>query len=1169
MSARIGRVFSVTVTTALYRRYRPDSFADVIGQEHVTGPLMTALRKNRVNHAYLFSGPRGCGKTTSARILARCLNCAEGPTDTPCGVCPSCIELARGGPGSLDVIEIDAASHGGVDDARDLRERATFAPVRDRYKIFIIDEAHMVTSAGFNALLKIVEEPPEHIKFIFATTEPDKVIGTIRSRTHHYPFRLVPPEPLMAYLELLCNQENVPVAPGVLSLVIRAGAGSVRDSLSVLDQLMAGAGPNGLDYELAVALLGYTHASLLDDVVEAVAASDAATVFRAVDRVIQTGHDPRRFVEDLLERFRDLIIVQAMPESAHAILRGMPADQIARLQNQAHNLGAAELSRAADVTNTALTEMTGATSPRLHLELLCARILLPSSEQNERGIAARIDRVERRLNYAGNDVGAPAGQAAGVATGGAATGEAAAPPTAKVQVPAAQQSRPQPVSPPADAGHQRPAAAGPQTAPEPAQEQARPATPAASAQGGAADGRTPLTPPRVSTSDWPVEQAAASRQAADGAPGQQHGPGPGAPSPAGAADRPAVEPAQATSATASAGRPGTGAAAAAPVPAGTASSGTAPSAPASGTTPAGPVQGDPATAGPAPAASAPKGMGDVEVLRRAWPDVLQSLARIKRSTWALVEPNAQVSTFDGNVLTLSFTTSGLAGAFGRADHSENLRQAIQKTVGIDCQINAISGAGAASGGTGQASSEPNPKAPATKAATATSADVAWGLAPAVPAPAPAGSAPSSPVQPASAPSTPAAPEPAAAPPAPPATRLPAAPGGQAPGMAPGGDRPEETLGGHGPGEAGSHVPGDAPSGAASNGRASRDVGAGGATPGSATPGTQAGSNATPDGPERYPALGGDYSYSDDDWGPPRDEDAPPLEEEPPMDWTPPSGAGQRGKTQDQTGNRPAASRTDGPDGQSSAAPVRPNGPSGDGAATSPGAATAPDAAHDPWARAVEQAPGVWVVGTESNIGRTTLQPAPAGQAGESGGSAGTPPRYEPATAQVPPSIPVTAPASSGPGPGVPPAAPETAVPAPAREYAMASAGPSQATPPAGPAAAPSVAPSAARAAAPSPAAPSPAATAPATAHAAAPAPGNTRQSLYQRLSNSPEAEAGRAKAPARAATTPAAYVQDIPSADDETIEESGVFGRAAVERILGGKLIEERSPDGSPIVPRY
>ncbi len=376
----------------------------MIGQEHVTTPLMTALEKNRVNHAYLFSGPRGCGKTTSARILARCLNCAQGPTPTPCGTCPSCIELASGGPGSLDVIEIDAASHGGVDDARDLRERATFAPVRDRYKIFIIDEAHMVTSAGFNALLKIVEEPPEHIKFIFATTEPDKVIGTIRSRTHHYPFRLVPPEPLIKYLEYLCTAEGVTVAPGVLSLVIRAGGGSVRDSLSVLDQLIAGAGPDGLDYELAVSLLGYTHATLLDDVVDALGAGDAATVFAAVDRVVQTGHDPRRFVEDLLERFRDLIIVRAVPENAAQIIRGLPADQLHRMQAQAAGLGQAELSRWADVTNAGLTEMTGATSPRLHLELLCARLLLPASDATERGFNARMDRIERRLAYAGDDL---------------------------------------------------------------------------------------------------------------------------------------------------------------------------------------------------------------------------------------------------------------------------------------------------------------------------------------------------------------------------------------------------------------------------------------------------------------------------------------------------------------------------------------------------------------------------------------------------------------------------------------------------------------------------------------------------------------------------------------------------------------------------------------------
>ncbi len=392
------------MSTALYRRYRPDTFADVIGQEHVTTPLMTALEKNRVNHAYLFSGPRGCGKTTSARILARCLNCAQGPTPTPCGTCPSCLELASGGPGSLDVIEIDAASHGGVDDARDLRERATFAPVRDRYKIFIIDEAHMVTSAGFNALLKIVEEPPEHIKFIFATTEPDKVIGTIRSRTHHYPFRLVPPEPLIKYLEYLSAAEGVTVAPGVLSLVIRAGGGSVRDSLSVLDQLIAGAGPDGLDYELAVSLLGYTHATLLDDVVDALGAGDAATVFSAVDRVVQTGHDPRRFVEDLLERFRDLIIVRAVPENASQIIRGLPEDQLHRMQAQAAGLGQAELSRWADVTNAGLTEMTGATSPRLHLELLCARLLLPASDATERGYNARMDRIERRLAQAGDDL---------------------------------------------------------------------------------------------------------------------------------------------------------------------------------------------------------------------------------------------------------------------------------------------------------------------------------------------------------------------------------------------------------------------------------------------------------------------------------------------------------------------------------------------------------------------------------------------------------------------------------------------------------------------------------------------------------------------------------------------------------------------------------------------
>lgn len=393
------------MSTALYRRYRPETFAEVIGQEHVTEPLMTALQNNRVNHAYLFSGPRGCGKTTSARILARCLNCAEGPTPTPCGVCDSCVELARDGSGSLDVIEMDAASHGGVDHARDLRERATFAPVRDRYKIFIIDEAHMVTREGFNALLKIVEEPPEHIKFIFATTEPNKVLGTIRSRTHHYPFRLVPPETLHDYLAKLCEEEGVKVEDGVLQLVVRAGGGSVRDSLSTLDQLMAGSGEEGITYDLAVALLGFTHAELLDEVVIAFATGNAADVFTAVDRVIQTGQDPRRFVEDLLERFRDLIIVQAVPEAAESILHGMSADQIGRLRSQASAFGAAELSRAADVTNAGLNEMSGATSPQLHLELLCARILLPASDKTVGGVGARLDRLERRV--ANGDIPAP------------------------------------------------------------------------------------------------------------------------------------------------------------------------------------------------------------------------------------------------------------------------------------------------------------------------------------------------------------------------------------------------------------------------------------------------------------------------------------------------------------------------------------------------------------------------------------------------------------------------------------------------------------------------------------------------------------------------------------------------------------------------------------------
>ncbi|MER5708878.1 DNA polymerase III subunit gamma and tau [Streptomyces sp. NPDC002122] len=477
---------------ALYRRYRPESFAEVIGQEHVTDPLQQALRNNRVNHAYLFSGPRGCGKTTSARILARCLNCEQGPTPTPCGECQSCRDLARNGPGSIDVIEIDAASHGGVDDARDLREKAFFGPASSRYKIYIIDEAHMVTSAGFNALLKVVEEPPEHLKFIFATTEPEKVIGTIRSRTHHYPFRLVPPGTLRDYLGQVCGQEGARIEDGVLPLVVRAGAGSVRDSMSVMDQLLAGAADDGVTYAMATSLLGYTDGSLLDSVVDAFAAGDGAAAFEVVDRVIEGGNDPRRFVADLLERLRDLVILAAVPDAAEKGLIDAPVDVIERMQAQASVFGAAELSRAADLVNSGLTEMRGATSPRLQLELICARVLLPAAFDDERSFQARLDRLERgaAAGAGPSPVYTPAPQAPAMPAVGYVPGPDAHTPMAPPPLP----PTPSPTPAPAPTPMQEPAPAPVQ---EPVQEPAQPpasrpgAWPGAAAPGSGAPGAWP------------------------------------------------------------------------------------------------------------------------------------------------------------------------------------------------------------------------------------------------------------------------------------------------------------------------------------------------------------------------------------------------------------------------------------------------------------------------------------------------------------------------------------------------------------------------------------------------------------------------------------------------------------------------------------------------------
>ncbi|MFK0107951.1 DNA polymerase III subunit gamma and tau [Streptomyces sp. NPDC091217] len=703
---------------ALYRRYRPESFAEVIGQEHVTDPLQQALRNNRVNHAYLFSGPRGCGKTTSARILARCLNCEQGPTPTPCGECQSCRDLARNGPGSIDVIEIDAASHGGVDDARELREKAFFGPAGSRYKIYIIDEAHMVTSAGFNALLKVVEEPPEHLKFIFATTEPEKVIGTIRSRTHHYPFRLVPPGTLRDYLGEVCGKEQIPVEEGVLPLVVRAGAGSVRDSMSVMDQLLAGAGAEGVTYAMATSLLGYTDGSLLDSVVEAFATGDGAAAFEVVDRIIEGGNDPRRFVADLLERLRDLVILAAVPDAAEKGLFDAPADVLERMQAQAGTFGAAELSRAADLVNQGLTEMRGATSPRLQLELICARVLLPAAYGDERSVMARLDRLERGVNFSGGG-GAP--------TMGYVPGPEAhmAPPVPEGGGPAA-----------ARAAVRGGAAPAPAPAPAPAHEPPAHQPPA------------PQTPAAQAPAPMPAPQPSAP------APAPAPTPAPAAPP---AASAPGAWP-TAASAGGGARRPGgwptaTGAPAAqphqAPAPA--------------------PAQAQaPVPAAPAPVGAAPVGGVDPRAL---WPNILEAVKNRRRFTWILLSQNAQVAGFDGTTLQLGFVNAGARDNFASSGSEDVLRQALAEQFSVQWKIEAVvdptgGGSAPATGGYGggYGGGQPGGGYGGAPAASGSgyggSAPAAAPARPAAPQPAPTPAAPARGPAPTSAPA-PAAPPPAA------------------------------------------------------------------------------------------------------------------------------------------------------------------------------------------------------------------------------------------------------------------------------------------------------------------------------------------------------------------------------------------------------------------------
>jgi DNA polymerase-3 subunit gamma/tau len=617
---------------------------------------MAALRGDRTAHAYLFSGPRGCGKTTSARILARCLNCAAAPTDTPCGTCDSCRELALGGSGSLDVVEMDAASHGGVDDARELVERASFAPARDRYKIFIIDEAHMVTNQGFNALLKLVEEPPPHVKFIFATTEPEKVIGTIRSRTHHYPFRLVPPNTLEQYLAKIAEQEGISVGAGVLPLVVRAGGGSVRDSLSVLDQLIGGTDGSELRYADAIALLGYTDSSLLDDATEAIAADDGATLFSVVDRVVQSGHDPRRFVEDLLQRLRDIIVIAISGDAAADVFDSVPADQYKRMQLQAEHMGAGRASRSADLVNEALAMMVGATSPRLQLELLCARLLLVTGQGNAAHTSGAAPAVATGARNAAAPGGRPAQARAAQDTHRTAPHVERAPQNVVAERGVQRTSR-RPgkiVSPQWAAAPEEDAAGSAHTNPTMPSEST---TPEAS------------TTHEASTAEQAERRADEARDS--GAPAS----GINVPD-AGVqvSDGAAAPAAEGTSKSETEGA----------VPLDSADAAAHPEA----------ARGGVDTAARGGVDTAAYGGVDTAIIRQRWNEVIAAvMAAHARATAALIKENAQIGSYHDGLLTLLFKSNGLAATFNQPRHTESVAAALHDVLGIDARVTATVGGG--------------------------------------------------------------------------------------------------------------------------------------------------------------------------------------------------------------------------------------------------------------------------------------------------------------------------------------------------------------------------------------------------------------------------------------------------------------------------------------------